>query len=731
MKVRCLLVQEQLKQFRIDMLDEIRNECKINYSDPTSEFLNFYTDKLITAEEILEFEEYDIEVIGKNKRKARIDGYSYDSLERSISLFIADFSNNDEIQTLTNTAIEQLKNRVINFLDFVFNNYIQQNLEESSAAFQLSSEILSKKDFINKIKIYIFSDATLSNYVKDISVDDYIDKKVELMIWDINRIFNLVNASLKKEDLNIDLSEFDSRYIPCLKAIEDKEYDSYLAVIDGELLADLYIKYGARLLEGNVRSFLSVRGKINKGIRKTIREDPEIFFVFNNGIACTATNAEIVETNEGLVIKKITNFQIINGGQTTASIANAILQDKARDNVKKISVPMKLTVINEVYIEEQVETNFDYEADENIEQKKEAFISELTSNIARFANSQNKVDESDFFSNHPFHIRFESLARKVYAPPTNGIPYETIWFYERAKGQYTQEQMKLTNAEKKRFANKYPKKQVIKKIDLAKYLMTYYQKPHIVSKGNQFNMRLFATEIEKEWKQSKDHSNFNVYYYKKCIALAILFKNTELLVSHSDWYQAIKSYRANIVTYTISSIFYLLDKYCKGFELDFMRIWNDQKVYPELEQQINILTKVVYDFITDETRPTQNVTEWCKKEACWDRAKNLMDKKIWFLEIDFIKTLVSKSENDSNMVNEKKSQQEIDGIQYQTKVINLGEEYWEKALFWGCQMKMLNETEISFLKSATNFTKHIPTDKQCKKILDIQFKLEEEGFKGV
>ena len=108
-----------------------------------------------------------------------------------------------------------------------------------------------------------------------------------------------------------------------------------------------------------------------------------------------------------------------------------------------------------------------------------------------------------------------------------------------------------------------------------------------------------------------------------------------------------------------------------------------------------------------------------------------MDKKIWFLEIDFIKTLVSKSENDSNMVNEKKSQQEIDGIQYQTKVINLGEEYWEKALFWGCQMKMLNETEISFLKSATNFTKHIPTDKQCKKILDIQFKLEEEGFKGV
>jgi len=722
---------EDLNQFRIEMLDEIRNESKINYSDPTSEFLNYYTDKLITSEEILEFEEYDIEIIGKNKRKAKVDGYSFDSLEHSISLFIADFSNNNDLQTLTKTSIELYKNRVINFLDFVFNNYIQDNLEESSVAYQLSSEILLKKEYIKKIKIYIFSDSTLSNYVKDISVDDYLDKKVELIIWDINRIYNLVNSSLKKEDLNIKLSEFNNRYISCIKAVEDKEYTSYLAVINGELLADLYIKYGARLLEGNVRSFLSVRGKINKGIRKTIRDEPEIFFVFNNGIACTATNAEIVESNKGLIIKEITNFQIINGGQTTASIANAILQDKARNNVKKISVPMKLTVINESYINKEIEKNFKTIEDANIEQKKDTFISELTSNIARYANSQNKVDESDFFSNHPFHIRFESLARKVYAPPANGIPYETIWFYERAKGQYIQEQMKLTSAKKKRFANKYPKKQVIKKIDLAKYLMTYYQKPNIVSRGNQYNMRLFAIEIEKKWKLSKDHSNFNIYYYKKCISLAILFKNTELVVSHSDWYQTIRSYRANIVTYTISSIFYLMEKYCDGFDLDFMRIWNEQKIYFELEKQIIILSKIIYDFITDEDRPTQNVTEWCKKEACWDRAKNLMNKKIWSLDSEFVKTLIPKLENDNKMINEKKLQQQYDGIKFQTDVINLGEDYWKRALIWGRQMKILNETEMIFLKSATNFKKRIPTDKQCKKILEIKLKLEDEGFKGI
>ena len=254
-------------------------------------------------------------------------------------------------------------------------------------------------------------------------------------------------------------------------------YTSYLAVINGKLLADMYIKYGSRLLEGNVRSFLSVRGKINKGIRNTIRDHPELFFAYNNGIVVTATDIEVKNTSTGLKIKKFTNLQVINGGQTTASIANAVLQDNAEDKVNCINVPMKLTVVNAQR------------------------ANEMIPNIARYANSQNKVDESDFFSNSPFHVRIEELSRKVYAPPANGIPYETIWFYERAKGQYTQEQMKLTKSEKRNYIKLRPKKQVIKKIDLAKYLMSYNQLPHIVSKGNQYNMRVFADKIEKIWKK--------------------------------------------------------------------------------------------------------------------------------------------------------------------------------------------------------------------------------------
>lgn len=733
---------ETLQEFRNEMYEEIQNEAKINITDPTTEFLNFYTNNLITAEEILEFEEYDIELSGKNNRKAKIDGYSYDKMDRTISLYYADYEQNDELQTLTNTKIEQCKNRVLAFLDFTFNDFIKNEVEESSAAYQLSEEIKPISKNATKIKIVIFSDSILSKAVKNIAVADYLDKKVEISIWDIERIYNLYKSSLQREDLNINLNDYTINSIPCIKAIEDADnkYTSYLGVINGKLLADLYIDHGSRLLEGNVRSFLSVRGKINKAIRNTIKDDPEIFFVYNNGIACTATDAIIKNSYNGLEIKGLTNFQIINGGQTTASIANAVLQDKIDDKVANISVPMKLTVLHansindDTILKEQKKNPYnEFNKEEfdkmSIEQKRNIYVDNLTASIARYANSQNKVDESDFFSNHPYHVRFEELSRKNYAPPVDGSPISTVWFYERAKGQYVQEQMKLTPAQRKNFAKKYPKNQMIKKIDLAKFLMTYYQHPDIVSRGNQYNMRIFAELIGKEWKADKNKTKYNSFYFKKCIALTIMFKQTEKIVSSAKWYE--KAYRANIVTYTLSSLFYMIEKDCTEYELNYNKIWNAQNLYSELREQIEDLAYVVFRYINDDSVPrtTNNIGEWCKKQACWEFAKKLMNKGEWRLNNNFIYTLDEKSKIEDIAHKEAKNQKENDNIKYQTEVINLGDDYWKSALRWGMEMKLLSETDISFLKSATNFRKKIPSDKQCPMILRIRQRLIDEGFR--
>lgn len=663
-------------------------------------------------------------------------------MDRTISLYYADYEQNDELQTLTNTKIEQCKNRVLAFLDFTFNDFIKNEVEESSAAYQLSEEIKLISKNATKIKIVIFSDSILSKAVKNIAVADYLDKKVEISIWDIERIYNLYKSSLQREDLNINLNDYTINSIPCIKAIEDADnkYTSYLGVINGKLLADLYIDHGSRLLEGNVRSFLSVRGKINKAIRNTIKDDPEIFFVYNNGIACTATDAIIKNSYNGLEIKGLTNFQIINGGQTTASIANAVLQDKIDDKVANISVPMKLTVLHansindDTILKEQKKNPYnEFNKEEfdkmSIEQKRNIYVDNLTASIARYANSQNKVDESDFFSNHPYHVRFEELSRKNYAPPVDGSPISTVWFYERAKGQYVQEQMKLTPAQRKNFAKKYPKNQMIKKIDLAKFLMTYYQHPDIVSRGNQYNMRIFAELIGKEWKADKKKTKYNSFYFKKCIALTIMFKQTEKIVSSAKWYE--KAYRANIVTYTLSSLFYMIEKDCTEYELNYNKIWNAQNLYSELREQIEDLAYVVFRYINDDSVPrtTNNIGEWCKKQACWEFAKKLMNKGEWRLNNNFIYTLDEKSKIEDIAHKEAKNQKENDNIKYQTEVINLGDDYWKSALRWGMEMKLLSETDISFLKSATNFRKKIPSDKQCPMILRIRQRLIDEGFR--
>ena len=60
-----------------------------------------------------------------------------------------------------------------------------------------------------------------------------------------------------------------------------------------------------------------------------------------------------------------------------------------------------------------------------------------------------------------------------------------------------------------------------------------------------------------------------------------------------------------------------------------------------------------------------------------------------------------------------------------------GQEYWENALLWGKDRKLLNEIETSFLSAATKMNMgRIPSEKQCQRIVNIEAKLLDEGFSG-
>ena len=299
-----------------------------------------------------------------------------------------------------------------------------------------------------------------------------------------------------------------------------------------------------------MRSYLSATGKVNKGIQATILKEPERFFVYNNGISVTATDAVIVETAMGQRLVSARYFQIVNGGQTTASLHVARCKGKA--DLSAIHVQMKLSVV----------TARDSEK-----------LDDMIQRIAMYSNKQNKVSDADFFSNHPYHRAIERLSRRIVSPAAAGAQFHTYWFYERARGQYQNEQSSLSQAQKTEFKRNNPRSQLVVKTDLAKFENSWRQLPHIVSTGAQKNFTNFADFIGKEWGED-GHALDNDEYFKKLIARAILFRSVEKLVSAAEWYEG--GYRANIVTYSIAKLASMIELQKPGYSLDFKAIWGRQ-----------------------------------------------------------------------------------------------------------------------------------------------------------
>jgi len=485
--------------------------------------------------------------------------------------------------------------------------------------------------------------------------------------------------------------------LPCLAAsVEADSYRAFLCVIPGTVLADIYQKFGSRLLEGNVRSYLGTRGRINKMIRKTVTTEPTMFFAYNNGISATATKAVVVPHGDGLRLTEVTDLQIVNGGQTTATLASALADKEA--GLAHTFVQMKLSEVTP-------ETNGKY-----------------TPLIARYANSQNKVSDADFYSNQEFHQRIEQISRLLRAPALGGAQYGTHWRYERARGTYMNEQAKLTPAQRTLFQLQNPRNQLITKVDLAKFENAWRFLPNIVSQGAQKNFVAFSTYAQTEWEKTPEQ--FNEEYYKRVVVKAMLFWKTEELVSKQPWYQG--GYRANIVAYTIAKFAHLIQFESTGQLFDFKACWTRQGLTSSIENQLVQIAAEVFEVIVSPEGGFQNVTEWAKKEICWQQVQKLRIP----LDQELAKQLVAR-EDDRLVKKEAESQQEaLGGIEVQMVVVNLGGLYWKQLLAWAKARTLLSPDEESILAVACGIPRKLPTEKQSARLIKIKYKVELEGYMG-
>jgi AIPR protein len=639
------------------------------------------------------------------KKPYRVHGYTdRDESDGTISLVIGRWTEGADPGPLLTSDVAQLRSWLEAFASDALAGKVE--ITPSSPASTLATTLRNMKADISCIRLHIFSNQILSQRFRKEFRSEISGIPTETHIWDLRRLMALYESGREREMVEIDLADFKSSGIPCIKASKTQGLQSYLCVMEGDVLADLFERYGSRLLEGNVRSFLGMKGGVNKGIRATIQDTPSLFFAYNNGIAATAV-AVTVDGSLGMTrITRISDLQIVNGGQTTASVLRARKQDNL--TLEKVTIPMKLTVVTR----EQAH--------------------DLIPKIAEYANTQNKVAIADFFANHPFHRKMEEISRRLLVPAKAGARVQSKWFYERSRGQFQNERLYLTKAKQLAFDLEYPPEQVINKTELAKYDSIFAEKPHWASLGAQKNFIRFATQFSPKSDKTETEywndlsPNFGDAYYQKIVGMAILWKAGEKTVSEGkgEWY--LGDYRPQIVAYAWSLILSTIR--ASGREPDIARVWEKQGIDKALTDCFRRAAKLSQDALLELPAGSTNVGEWAKKESCWDTIAEL--------SLDLGNSLASwtteRGEASKKRTEDRRNGLQDDGISAQKEIVDLAKNgYWIALYEWAQMGKHVPVSERPLLLRATTVLSavRISSEKDWRKLLEIRARCEREGFR--
>lgn len=509
----------------------------------------------------------------------RLSGYSLSEENDQIDLFVSLYANVDIPTPVpdseTKTAVEQC----LRFLSLCAEGKMAPKLDPSSDVRSLAETLQAIYDDLEQIRVYVITDRVAKS--KSFKTRDIGGKAVRLEVMDIERLHRHWSEGKPRDELVVDFAEVSGAPLPCVFVpSENDDYDYALTAIPAEALRLLYEKFGSRLLEANVRSFLSVKGKgVNAGIQNTLRSAPERFMAYNNGIVIVADEMRLGKLGDGSAgIAWLKGLQIVNGGQTTASIYFAKKKYPDTD-LSRVRVPAKIIVMR---------------AQDSA--KEEALVSD----ISRFANSQNAVRQSDLSANKPFHVEIEKLSRSVYCP--DGV---CQWFYERASGSYNTLLARegTTVAKLKALKDAIPAARRITKTDLAKYITAWDKKPDIVSLGSQKNFDKFMAGLTPA--DGQEAPLPTVADFKAMISKAMIYRNTQKLLR--PMFQA---FQANITAYTVSLVAEKL-----GDRIDLDKIWAKQAISPELLAQIAVWAREVND-VLHSSSGGKMVSEWAKRPEC-------------------------------------------------------------------------------------------------------------------
>ena len=673
-----------------DFLHDLQQEISLAASEEGNEkglpeaFTEYMIEILTEAGEIDDAQVASFQAVG-----AKASGFSLSEDEGTLWLFLTDYRGDLSVQGLVKTDLDNHFKRMTGFLERARDD-LWKKLEESAPSWDMAQRLAEVWDQVAEIRLVVLTNATLRTTVgKPTKLDG---RSVHHSVWDLTRLHQLGSSGRAQEPISIDVLDVWGQPITCLGPHGDPgAYDAYLMMIPGELVAQIYEQYGPRLLELNVRSFLQSRGKVNRGIQETIKGAPRRFLAYNNGISMTAAAVKVVDLpGGGQGICSISDLQIVNGGQTTASLHYAKVKDKA--DLSGIYIQAKLSVVEPT------------------------LLMDLVPKISEFANSQNKVNMADFSANDPFHVEIERLSRTVWAPGRAGSGDMTRWFYERARGQYADAHaLERTPARQRRFKAVHPLNQKLTKTDLAKFENTWDQLPWMVAWGAEKNFREFMLRLDKRGRSFRPDQQ----YFENLVAKAILFRSAEKLIQGMQ----LGGYRAQTVTYTLAK---LLNS--TGQRLDLRSIWRNQELSPALAATIGDLGPKVHAALL-QSGGARNIGEWAKKEDCW---KAILDLR-WEPSKDLVAELDAGSARTKTTstasVGEHLTDEERVALD---EVTALSGDTWQVLSSWAKQTETLQPWQRSLAFSLGNLLKagRTPSRKQAVQGALILAEAKRLGFSG-
>jgi hypothetical protein len=586
--------QTPLEQFAYDLHQEVLVKC----ADDTDPELREDAFTEVVLDLLTEHNEADgAEVCYWNAKShgrtpaAKVNAWALSGDGATLDLFVVLYQGEGDPQPVARTDMESHYKQARGFFRRALDKFHEQ-VEEANVVFEAMRRIHEAREFMTTVRLFFLTDGVVKS--ADIEQEQIAGYELRYVFWDIKKLSRLRVGEREAIELN-----FVKDYGGAVSALETKsaldEYRTFLAYLPGPMLARIYGEHGQRLLERNVRAFLQAKGKVNKGLQQTLREEPHRFLAYNNGLCCTAAEVDVESGKDGHVrLKRVRDFQIVNGGQTTASIYHALKKEKT--DVSRVVVQVKLTVLNDP-----------------------SRVADIVPLISKFANSQNKVNAADFSANGPFHSQLEQLSRSMWAPPRSGLERGTQWYYERARGSYMDDKaQQRTPARIRQWAAERPPEQKFTKTDLAKFEHTWLGLPHLVCRGAEKNFIEFAQRQDDEGAPL-----VNAHYFQHLVAKAVLWRAAEKLFSSLE----LPQYRAQAVAFALA---WLAAK--SGRRIDLNRIWNEQRVPPGLCDAIPVVLKEAHAFLL---RQTGNPSEAAKRPECWEdfRGRSIRLNETWEREL--------------------------------------------------------------------------------------------------